>query len=115
MRERMDFWVIVITLVTGVGMFAWSTGVNAQTPPPPPPPADERVAAMAAMRERHNALPDTPGTGRYPALKEEVASLPEHVVYRPANLERVQQKLGAYIFGNGACSDDGASARLHLL
>ena len=28
-------------------------------------------------------MPDTPGTGRFPAMKEEVASLPNHVVYRP--------------------------------
>jgi hypothetical protein len=68
------------------------------------------------MRERQNATPDTPGTGRYPALKESVVSLPEHVVYRPADLGKLgTRKLGVYIFGNGACSNDGASARLHLL
>lgn len=77
---------------------------------------DERAAAMAAQRARHNAIPDTPGTGQYPALKEEVASLPDHVVYRPADLGKLgAHKLGLYIFGNGACSDDGASSRLHLL
>jgi dienelactone hydrolase len=60
--------------------------------------------------------PDTPGTGRYPAVKEEVASLPEHVVYRPADLAALgSAKLGLYLFGNGGCSDDGASARMHLL
>ncbi len=32
-----------------------------------------------------------PGTGKFPAMKEEVASLPDHVVYRPAQLD----KLGA--------------------
>ena len=32
------------------------------------------------------AGPDTPGTGPYPALKEADASLPDHVVYRPANI-----------------------------
>lgn len=79
-------------------------------------PADERARAMAEMRERQNATPDTPGTGRHPALKEEVASLPDHVVYRPADLGKLgSRKLGIYVFGNGACSDDGASARLHLL
>ena len=60
--------------------------------------------------------PDTPGTGKYPALKEEVASLPDHVVYRPADLGRVgARQLGVYLFGNGACSNDGASSRMHLL
>ncbi len=80
------------------------------------PAADERARAMAEMRERQNATPDTPGTGPFPALKEEVPSLPGHVVYRPADLGKLgSRKLGVYIFGNGACSDDGASARLHLL
>jgi dienelactone hydrolase len=38
------------------------------------------------------------------------------VVYRPADLAALgARKLGVYIFGNGACSDDGASSRLHLL
>jgi dienelactone hydrolase len=38
------------------------------------------------------------------------------VVYRPADLGRLgKRKLGLYIFGNGACSNDGASSRLHLL
>src|SRR6185295_5518196 len=60
--------------------------------------------------------PDTPGTGRYPALKEETPSLPEHVVYRPADLGKLgARQLGLYIFGNGACSNDGASSRNHLL
>jgi hypothetical protein len=92
---------------------AWSAATRAQTPAPS---ADERANTMAAMRERQNATPDTPGTGQYPALKEEMASLPDHVVYRPADLARLgSRKLGVYIFGNGACSNDGASARLHLL
>ena len=61
-------------------------------------------------------LSDTQGTGRFAAIKEEVASLPEHVVYRPANLTELgSTKLGIYVFGNGGCSDDGASSRLHLL
>lgn len=81
-----------------------------------PASADERAAAMAAARERQNAIPDTPGTGKYPALKQEVASLPEHVIYHPADLQKLgSRKLGVYVFGNGACSNDGASARLHLL
>jgi len=61
-------------------------------------------------------MPDTPGTGRYAALKEVDAGLAEHVIYRPANLDSLgATKLGVYIFGNGGCTDDGASARLHLL
>ncbi len=61
-------------------------------------------------------VPDTQGTGPFPALKEEVASLPLHVVYRPADLSKLgDTKLGVLAWGNGGCSDDGASSRLHLL
>jgi len=82
----------------------------------PPSTSTEQRAAMAQMLARQAAMPDTPGSGKFPALKEEVASLPDHVVYRPAQLDKLgATKLGLYIFGNGGCSNDGASARLHLL
>jgi dienelactone hydrolase len=78
-------------------------------------PPDQR-AAMAATFARQAALPDTAGTGKFPAMKEEVPTLPDHVVYRPAQLDKLgSTRLGLYIFGNGGCSNDGASARLHLL
>jgi dienelactone hydrolase len=116
MRDRIDCWLMIVSLgVLGLAALGWSAYARAQTPTPPAT-ADERAAAMAAMRERHNAIPDTVGTGAYPSLKEEVASLPDHVVYRPADLGKLgSRKLGLYVFGNGACSNDGASARLHLL
>ena len=95
--------------------FASPLALAAQTAPPTPP-TDAQLAEQAAMRERQSRMPDSPGTGRFPALKEEVASLPDHVVYRPSDLAGLgKTKLGLYIFGNGACVDDGASARLHLL
>jgi hypothetical protein len=63
-----------------------------------------------------NARPDSPGTGRFPALKEEVASLPRHVVYRPKDLGALgATRLGVVAWGNGGCSNDGASSRFHLL
>lgn len=78
--------------------------------------AAEARAALEAERQRLNALPDTPGTGPFAAMKEEVASLPGHVVYRPRDLTKLgDTRLGLYIFGNGGCADDGASSRLHLL
>jgi hypothetical protein len=49
-------------------------------------------------------------------MKEEVASLPRHVVYRPKDLAALgRTKLGVVAWGNGGCSDDGASSRFHLL
>lgn len=97
-------------VVNGIAIAAlgWvSAGVgHAQQPAPAGPPP------MAEI----NALPDNTGTGRYAALKEEVASLPDHVVYRPRDLASVGQgQLGVVAWGNGGCSDDGASSRFHLL
>src|SRR5262245_27538643 len=80
-----------------------------QQPSAPDPAAAERQAAL-------NKLPDSPGTGRFPARKEQVVSLPDHVVYRPADLAALgATKLGVVAWGNGGCSNDGASSRFHLL
>jgi len=73
-------------------------------------------AAAAQAPGANNNQPDTPGTGRFPAMKEEVASLAAHVIYRPTDLTALgSMKLGVVAWGNGGCSDDGASTRLHLL
>jgi hypothetical protein len=78
-------------------------------------PAQPDPAALARQAEI-NKRPDTPGTGRFAALKEEVASLPRHVVYRPKDLAALgTTKLGVVAWGNGGCSDDAASSRFHLL
>lgn len=75
------------------------------------PPSPDEVARMLA----YNNMPDTPGTGQYAAIKEMAPGLPEHVVYRPADLSRVPAgSLGIVGWGNGGCSTDGASARQHL-
>ena len=74
------------------------------------------AAATAQQAADSNTRPDTPGTGRFPAIKEEVASLPAHVVYRPKDLAALGAvKLGVVAWGNGGCSEDGASSRPHLL
>jgi hypothetical protein len=86
----------------------------AQTPAAPPAAAER--AALERQVAENNKLPDPAGTGPYAALKEEVASLPKHVVYRPANLAALgERKLGVVAWGNGGCSNDGASSRFHLL
>jgi para-nitrobenzyl esterase len=72
-------------------------------------------AKMRAEIEAFNKKPDTPGTGKYPALKEMVESLPNHVIYRPANMDLLgKEKLGVLVWGNGGCAADGAGARFHL-
>lgn len=90
-----------------------TTTAAAQQPPGPPDPAV--AAAMAEAQARFNAMPDTPGTGPFPAIKEMARSLPSNTIYRPANLAAVQPRsLGVVAWGNGGCSPDGASARQHL-
>ncbi|OGT78325.1 MAG: hypothetical protein A3I78_03795 [Gammaproteobacteria bacterium RIFCSPLOWO2_02_FULL_56_15] len=63
-----------------------------------------------------NRRADNTGNGPFPAMKEETSSLPAHVVYRPQSLDQMgKQKLGVVAWGNGGCSEDGASSRFHLL
>ena len=79
------------------------------------PPSPSALQAMRAAMDAANAMPDSPGTGPYPAAKMTDPGLPDHVLYRPANLATLgAQKLGVLVWGNGGCSDDGASARQHL-
>ena len=73
-------------------------------------------ASLSQPPESRDGIPDTSGTGRFAPLKEIDPGLADQVVYRPADLAALgNTKLGVYVFGNGGCSNDGASARLHLL
>ena len=75
------------------------------------------LAAQAAIRNVANArAPDSIGTGFFPARTGQYPGLPQGVIYQPANLSRLGRlKMPIYVFGNGACSEDGASQRQHLL
>ncbi|HWK41850.1 MAG TPA: hypothetical protein VNR60_07950 [Croceibacterium sp.] len=95
----------------GFGLIVMASAAAAQVPPQS---ADER-AREQAEQAAYQAKPDTQGTGRYPSLKEMDWSLPDHTIYRPANLSRVGDgELGVIAWGNGGCSRDGASVRFHL-
>jgi hypothetical protein len=99
----------LVAACVGVVATAQQPAAPQAAPPQPDRAALERQAEI-------NKRPDTPGTGRFPAMKEEVASLPRHVVYRPKDLAGLgRTKLGVVAWGNGGCSDDGASSRFHLL
>lgn len=79
----------------------------------PPPQAEEDREVQA--RDAYQNMPDTAGTGSYPAIKEEDPGLRDHTVYRPGDLASIPDgTLGVVGWGNGGCSDDGASQRLHL-
>jgi len=101
------------SLVIALAAAGVAAVASAQQPPAGTPP--DRAAQERAAAEL-NARPDTPGSGQFPAMKEEVPSLPHHVVYRPKDLGGLgRQKLGVVAWGNGGCSEDGASSRFHLL
>jgi len=81
---------------------------------PPGAPAFDPVKLQAEL-DAFNRKPDTAGTGQYPALKEMVDALPNHVIYRPADLSKLgKDKLGVLAWGNGGCAADGAGGRFHL-
>jgi hypothetical protein len=88
---------------------AMSGSALAQQQPAPGPTDLARAFAEADL------VPDTPGDGPYPAVMELDPGLPDHVIYRPADLSPFAGgKLGVFAWGNGACADDGASSRQHL-
>lgn len=83
--------------------------------PPGTPGVEDQARRDAESRAAFAKMPDTPGAGPYPAVKEVDSSLPDHVVYRPRDLAALKgKKLAVLVWGNGGCRDDGASARHHL-
>jgi hypothetical protein len=97
-------------LFTGLVLTAMTASAAAQQPSPPPGATD-----IARAMEEADAVPDTPGDGPYPVVMELDERLPDHVIYRPADLSPFAGgKLGVFAWGNGGCADDGASSRQHL-
>ncbi|HSG34035.1 MAG TPA: hypothetical protein VLA37_05830 [Sphingomonadaceae bacterium] len=71
--------------------------------------------AFRRAQEEFNKVPNTTGDGPYPAVVETDPTLPGHVIYRPADLSPFGGgKLPVFVWGNGACADDGTAHRLHL-
>jgi dienelactone hydrolase len=105
----------LLTLSVASALLIGSGIVTAQAPPAPAGAPAFDPAKMRAEMEAYNKMPDTSGTGKYPALKEMVPSLPAHVIYRPSDLSKLgHEKLGVLAWGNGGCAADGAGARFHL-
>lgn len=100
---------------------AFAAGCFADASPDGPLPevqgaSPDLVAESVARYIRESATPDSKGSGPYPAIKHEVSTLPDHVVYEPSDLAALGSlKMPIYVFGNGACSKDGSSQRQHLL
>ena len=75
----------------------------------------QALESFEQMIARINLLPDSPGSGPYPAVIHVTPALPDHVVYHPADLAAVGRgKLGLFVWGNGGCAADGTSSRFHL-
>lgn len=73
------------------------------------------AGCTATAQKEDGQVPETVGTGPHPAIMEVRPDLPNHVIYRPADMAALKdEKLGLYIFGNGGCRNDGADARFHL-
>ncbi len=53
-------------------------------------------------------------SGRHAAVMEMDATLPDHTVYRPADLSKVQGKLPIVSFGNGGCVNIGSAFKTLL-
>ncbi len=110
MKNRTSMIVVAVT-VGALGAMA----ARAALPPPLKvlPPFDR--AAMEADVAAFDKKADQSGTGPYPAIKEVDPTLPDHVIYRPADLSRLgKTKLGVVAWGNGGCAADGAGGRFHL-
>ena len=75
-----------------------------------------QTAAREASDTAFASAPDLPGSGPYAAIRDVRADLPDHIVYRPRDLDALAGRpLGVVLWGNGGCSADAASARFHLL
>ncbi len=83
------------------------------------PTAADQAKLLKEAHEQYikdSSTPDSRGDGPYPATKRQIDGPPDLVAYYPADLNALgDRKMPIYVFGNGACSEDGASSRQHLL
>jgi hypothetical protein len=76
----------------------------------------QKAAAALTLIGAWQKMPDIVGSGRFPSTYDMASGGLEYVVYQPINMVGAAafRKLGVYLWGNGGCSADGASARFHL-
>ncbi len=74
----------------------------------------QKAALMGTLK--WSSVPDLEGSGSFPASYAMAPDGLEYVVYQPKDLTGAESKgkLGVYVWGNGACSLDGAGSRFHL-
>jgi len=95
---------------------AWAAADSGTVPASPARQGFERMISKSQEHvAKANQDPGNRGAGPYPARQEVDLALPDFSIYRPADLAPfARRKLGLVIWGNGGCSNDGASARAHL-
>lgn len=73
------------------------------------------IDRAVADKAKADADPEIRGSGPYPAMSERDIAFPNATIYRPADLTRLgARKLGVVVWGNGGCTNDGASAYKYL-
>ncbi len=79
-------------------------------------PTPEMLEAANQRIIAQGKVPDSPGTGPNRVIRHVLDSLPDEVVYQPADLSALgTTKMPVYLFGNGACSTDATKSRHHLI
>lgn len=106
------------------GQAAQPTPTTAQTAPANrpafsfPAPANTALGQKAALEGtlKWDKVPDLEGSGPFPASYAPAPDELEYVIYQPKDLAGAEAKgkLGVYVWGSGACSNDAASSRFHL-
>jgi len=77
---------------------------------------EARTIASNARDDATARIPDLPGTGPYPAIYEIRSEFPDHVIFRPDDIEQFKDApLPLVVWGNGGCQDDVGRYRLALL
>lgn len=115
-RRRILLPALMLAACGGGGMPLGQAHAQPANPQPANPLPDDLAARAAAQFIADSQAPDSTGTGPYPAVKRQYPDFPGFVVYQPADLAALGPvKMPVYVFGNGACSEDGASSRQHLL
>ena len=72
------------------------------------------LGSLTSAAEAQDAESLSGTSGRYVARMEMDATLPDHTVYRPADLSKVQGKLPIVSFGNGGCVNIGSAFKTLL-
>jgi len=118
MKAKIGTVIFFLAVLTGCGDATQSLQMSSGLAPLSPPPIlgigldNEGRPIPFGVPPYHT--PDTPlGSGPYKAIMETDSTLPEHVIYRPANLGEVDS-LGIVAWGNGGCVHAGNRFRSFL-